>query len=300
MASKGRILQLQNYSVNDGDGIRTTIFFAGCPLRCRWCANPEGYTPKNQILYVASRCIGCRRCEAVCPEGIPFDFQSPQAREHCMGCGACVDACLEKARKNTVTEYTVDEIVAKLESQLRFFRNSGGGVTYSGGECTMQAEFLAELVDAVYDMGLDQAIETSAYFDLEALQPTLDKIDLLFLDIKHMDRDKHLAFTGVDNDLILRNIAALGAQRGGIVVRIPTIMGVNGDDDNISRTAQFVKAHLRDPQIELLPYHPYGVDKYVQLGMPYDEGEFRTPTQEELQHLTDIIEREGVRAVSFK
>ena len=96
MASKGRILQLQNYSVNDGDGIRTTIFFAGCPLRCRWCANPEGYTPKNQILYVASRCIGCRRCEAVCPEGISFDFQSPQARERCTGCGACAEKCPKK------------------------------------------------------------------------------------------------------------------------------------------------------------------------------------------------------------
>lgn len=299
MAIKGRILQLQNYSVNDGNGIRTTIFFAGCPLRCRWCSNPEGYTPRNQIMYIASRCIACRRCEDVCPKHINFDFTSPAARESCIGCGACADICWEKARKNTVESYTVSDIVDHLKRQLRFFYASGGGVTYSGGECTQQIEFLSALVDAVYDMGLSQAIETSAYFDLQNVKPALDKIDLLFLDIKMMNREKHIQFTGVANDQILRNIAALGAERSGIVVRIPTIMGVNGDDDNVRETARFVKAHMRDPQMELLPYHSYGADKYAQLGMPYDDASFRTPSEEELNHLKHIVRDEGVRVVSF-
>lgn len=299
MAIKGRILQLQNYSVNDGNGIRTTIFFAGCPLRCRWCSNPEGYTPRNQIMYIASRCIACRRCEDVCPKHINFDFTSPAARESCIGCGACADVCLEKARKNTVESYTVSDIVDHLKRQLRFFYASGGGVTYSGGECTQQIEFLSALVDAVYDMGLSQAIETSAYFDLQNVKPVLDKIDLLFLDIKMMNREKHIQFTGVANDQILRNIADLGAERSGIVVRIPTIMGVNGDDDNVRETARFVKAHMRDPQMELLPYHSYGADKYAQLGMSYDDASFRTPSEEELNHLKHIVRDEGVRVVSF-
>lgn len=299
MAIKGRILQLQNYSVNDGDGIRTTIFFAGCPLRCRWCSNPEGYTQRNKIMYISSRCIACGRCAEVCPEGINFDFTSPKARERCTGCGACADACLEKARKNAVTEYTVADIAAKLKPQLRFFYKSGGGVTYSGGECTQQIEFLSSLADAVYDMGLQQAMESSACFDLQEVKPVLDKMDLLFFDIKLMNREKHVQFTGAANDVILSNIAAVGAERRGIVVRIPVIMGVNGDDANVRETARFVKVHLQEPQIELLPYHSYGADKYAQLGMPYDDAQFRTPSEDEMKHLKEIVQREGVRIVSF-
>ncbi len=299
-ASKGRILQLQNYSVNDGDGVRTIVFFAGCPLRCRWCANPEGYTGQNNILYISSRCICCGRCAAACPEGVGIDLNDPAERAKCTGCGACVDACLENARKNTVTEMTVGEVIKKLETQMLFFRNSGGGVTYSGGECTSQPEFLAELVSEAYDMGLNQAMETSGYFELTELQPTLDRIDLLFMDIKHMDPEKHLHFTGVSNERILANIAALGQSREGIVIRVPTIMGINGDDGNIRATARFVKRHLRDPRMELLPYHSYGEDKYRQLGMTYEADLFRTPTADELSRLNAIIEDEGVRVVSYK
>ena len=226
--SKGRILQLQNYSVNDGEGIRTIVFFAGCPLRCLWCANPEGYTGQNQIMYLQSRCIHCGRCTRVCPVRVGMNLNDPSERVKCNGCGQCVDVCLEKARKNTVTEMTVDEILNKLETQMLFFHNSGGGVTYSGGECTAQPEFLADLVNQVYDMGLNQAMETSGHFDLKRLKPTLDKIDLLFMDIKLIDSEKHAAFTGIDNRRILNNIAALGKERKGIVVRVPTIMGING------------------------------------------------------------------------
>ena len=300
MACKGRILQLQHYSVNDGEGIRTIVFFAGCPLHCRWCANPEGYTPENQILFIASRCVQCGRCTAVCPQHIGWDLNDAAARHACIGCGACVDVCLEKARTHTVAEYTVKEIVEKLASQQLFFRNSGGGVTYSGGECTSQSQFLSELVDAVYDMGLDQAIETSGFFDLSLLRPVLDKIDLLFIDIKLMDREKHKQYTGVDNSLILRNIAEIGTHRTGVVIRVPTIIGINGDDGNIRKTARFVKTHLQDPKMELLPYHSYGADKYMQLGMTYDESSFGTPSEEDMARLNAIIESEGVTVVSYR
>lgn len=299
MVSNGRILQLQNFSVNDGEGIRTIVFFAGCPLHCQWCANPEGYTPQNQVLFIASRCIQCGRCTEVCPQGIGWNLNELASRVKCTGCGICVDACLEQARKNAVQTMTITEIVRKLESQLSFFRSSSGGVTYSGGECTAQPEFLATLVDEVYDMGLDQAMETSGYFKLEKIQPIIDKIDLLFMDIKVMDSEKHRLFTGVSNDVILDNIARLGAIRKGIIIRVPTIMGVNGDDDNIRATARFVKKHLQEPKMELLPYHSYGADKYTQLGLSYDETLFRTPTKEELAYLHAIIEREGVQVVSY-
>lgn len=300
MACKGRILQLQHYSVNDGDGIRTIVFFAGCPLRCQWCANPEGYTANNQIFYIASRCTHCGSCEAVCPQQISWDFQDPAACSRCIGCGLCASVCAEQARKNTVTEYTVEEIVQQLESQRMFFRQSGGGVTYSGGECTSQPVFLHALVQEVYDMGLNQAMETSGYFDLNTVWPILEKIDLLFMDIKVMDRHLYQQVTGVDNERILQNIAAIGARRTGIVIRVPTIMGVNGDDENIRQTARFVKRHIQEPKMELLPYHQYGADKYDQLGMSYSDADFRTPTSEELAHLNGILEAEGVQVVSFK
>lgn len=297
---KGKILQLQHYSVNDGDGIRTIVFFAGCPLHCRWCANPEGLQVKNRILYIASRCVGCGRCTAVCPRQIGCDLNAPGEREKCIGCGACVKACLEHARKNTVTEMTVGQVLEWLEKEMIFFRESGGGVTYSGGECTQQPEFLHALAQSVYDLGLDQAMESSGYFSLEKLQATLDLMDLLFMDIKHMDRDKHRQYTGVDNELILKNIAALGAQKKNIVVRIPTIMGINGDEDNIRRTARFVKQHIPNPRLELLPYHSYGADKYRQLGLSYEESAFRRPSEEELDLLKKIVEAEGVEPVSFR
>ena len=300
MNIKGRILQLQHYSVNDGDGIRTIVFFAGCPLRCRWCANPEGLQARNRIMYIASRCIGCGRCTAVCPQQVGCDLNAPGEREKCIGCGACVKACLEHARKNTVTEWTVQQVLDWLEKNLLFFRESGGGVTYSGGECTRQPEFLEALARAVYDMGLNQAIETSGYFPLEKLQPTLDLLDLLFIDIKHMDRDKHRQFTGVDNGLILQNIAALGEQGKNIIVRVPTVMGVNGDEENIRNTARFVRQRLPNPKMELLPYHSYGADKYTQLGLPYEEDAFRRPTEEELARLRQVIKAEGVETVSFR
>ena len=237
MNTKGKILQLQHYSVNDGDGIRTIVFFAGCPLRCRWCSNPEGWEARDRILYIASRCIGCGRCTSVCPRQVGCDLNAPGERDKCVDCGACVKACLEHARKHSVTEWTVQQVLDWLEKELIFFRESGGGVTYSGGECTQQPEFLHALAQSVYDLGLNQAMETCGYFPLEKLQPTLDLMDLLFMDIKHMDREKHRQFTGVDNDLILHNIAALGRQKKNIVVRIPTIMGVNGDEENIRNTA---------------------------------------------------------------
>lgn len=299
MASKGRILQLQNYSVNDGDGIRTVIFFAGCPLRCKWCANPEGYTTKNKILYIASRCTVCQRCTTACPQHISYNFSQSNERMICTGCGNCVTACLDGARENTVKTYTVEEILQKLESQLLFFRQSGGGVTYSGGECTSQPDFLNALSAEVYDMGLHQAAETSGYFRLADVLPTIERLDLLFMDIKHMDNEQHILWTGRENEPILRNIVALGARKKNLVIRVPTIMGVNGDDENIRKTARFVKQYLQKPMMELLPYHCYGIDKYMQLGIAYEDFRFRTPTVEELRHLKGIIEDEGVQVVSF-
>ena len=300
MPSNGKILQLQNFSVNDGEGLRTTIFFPGCPLRCQWCANPEGYTSGNKILYISSRCVSCGRCKAVCPEGVGIDLNTPDERKKCTACGKCTAVCLEKARKNTTTEVTVEAVIKQLESQMQFFYGSGGGVTYSGGECTMQPVFLNELVNAVYDLGLNQAIETSGYFSFAEMEETFAKLDSVFIDIKLMDSAKHRFFTGVDNDLILNNISRLGQKRKGIVVRVPTIVGVNADIDNIRATAKFVRNNVQDPCMELLPYHHYGEDKFKQLGMDRDFSRFDTPDRDYMNSLVTVIENEGVRVISYK
>ncbi len=299
MGIKGKILHLHDYSVNDGSGIRTTVFFAGCSLSCRWCANPEGWEERNRILYVASRCVRCGRYVAVCPNGISFDFLAPHDCERCTGCGACTEACLTMASKNIVTEYTAKDIIKHLEQELNVLRRSGSGVAYSGGECTAQAAFLSEISGEVYDTGLSQDMETSGYFDLKELSPVLQRMDLLFIDIKCMDAACHHEWTGVDNGKILKNIAALGKKRGSVVIRVPVIMGVNWDDGNIRVTARFAGKNMREPMMELIPYHSYGADKYTQLGLTYNKEKFRTPSKEELRHLKKIIESEDVRVVSF-
>ena len=300
MPSKGRVLQLQHYSLNDGNGIRTIIFFAGCPLRCKWCANPEGFSTKNHIMYDSTRCTACDECRAACPIGLAPDLNDEKVRRDCTGCGACVTVCLTGARRNSLYEITVEEAVSALEPQRIFFEQSGGGVTYSGGECTQQAKFLCDLSQTMYDLGISQTMETSGYFELDRIRPVLERVDLLFIDIKMMDRERHKYYTGVDNTLILKNIRTLGAEEKQIVIRIPLIMGVNGDDENVKNTAAFVKRYLPYPKIELLPYHEYGKDKYRQLGLVYENTGFRTPSAEELEKCENIIRSQGVEVVSYK
>jgi len=231
---------------------------------------------------------------------LDFDLHNKAVRSQCDGCGCCIPACLDNARKNTVSIWTSEDVIAQLEPQIPYFRQSGGGVTYSGGECTNQPEFLEELVKKVYDLGLNQAMETSATFDFDQVQSILKHIDVLFVDIKHMDSKKHAYYTGCDNEHILSTIARLGRFRNDLVIRIPVIMGVNGDDANIISTARFVKQYIWDPKIELLPYHSYGADKYKQLDMSYPKNMFRTPTAAELNHMNSLIEKEGVQIISFK
>ena len=248
MASKGRILQLQNYSVNDGDGIRTIVFMAGCPLRCAWCANPEGQTRRNAMTHWAE----------------------------------------------------TEDILAELRHQAIFFRQSGGGVTFSGGEATAQPDFLREMVDALYDEGFSLAIETSGYFDYAQMAPTLRKMDTIFIDIKHIDPRQHHAFTGVDNALILQNTRRASDEGLPLVVRIPTIVGVNADDETMTRVFDFFEKNQIRAKLEFLPYHRYGEAKYEKLGLALPDPRFATPSEEQLAHWTAMAEARGIEVVSYK
>lgn len=244
----GYFMEPQNFSVNDGDGIRTIIFFAGCPLKCKWCANPESQSYNN---------------------------------------------CLVK-------EYSVEQLLKIIERQEIFYRNSKGGVTFSGGEATLNKDILRELTNVLYDKAINLAIETSGYFNFDEIKDILEKIDLIFVDIKHMNESKHIFFTGQSNKIILNNIKKMNDLEVPIVVRIPVIEGVNADYDNIVKTAQFVKENIKNPKIELLPYHSFGDEKYEALEIEKPSRNFKTPSTEKVQKLRRLIESKDIEVVSYK
>lgn len=244
----GYIMQIQNYSVNDGEGIRTIIFLAGCPLRCAWCSNPEGQTRDNPMVHWAN----------------------------------------------------TEDIVHEIHRQSIFYRFSGGGVTFSGGEATSQPEFLRELVDRFYNDGYDLAIETCGQFDFHVLAPTLRKMNLIFMDLKHMNREKHRYFTGVENQLILENIRKTTALNVKMVVRVPTIVGVNGNDTDMAEIFRFLRENAPTAGVELLPYHRYGEKKYQQLGRALPEASFQIPTDAQMNHWKEMACDEGLQIVSYR
>jgi len=293
-------MELQNFSVNDGNGIRTIVFFAGCPLSCKWCSNPESITNLDRVAYYEKTCIKCGKCVQVCSFGAGINLNDALERKKCKSCGRCIDVCPTNSRKKLIHKYTSEQIVKMIEKQKIFYRYSGGGVTFSGGEATLQTDMLRELVYEFYDQALDLAIETSGCFNFDEVKDILEKLNLIFVDIKHMDDSKHRFYTGIGNEKILKNVSRLNELKVPVVVRIPVIDGVNSDIENIRKTAEFVKANLAVPKLELLPFHSFGDSKYEALGLEKPSSEFKTPSQEHLRELYKIVENEGVELVSYK
>ena len=244
----GYIMQTQNFSVNDGEGIRTTVFLAGCPLRCAWCSNPEGQT-----------------------------FRNPMTR--------WVEA---------------DELVRDIWHQAVFYRFSGGGVTFSGGEAAMQPDFLRELADRFYDDGISLAIETCGVFEFARLAPVLAKMDLIFYDFKHIDPAVHRKYTGMDNRLILENLPRVAALGVPLVVRIPVVPGFNGDDGTLASMFRWLRENVPDAALELLPYHRFGEEKYRQLGRDLPPERFTVPSPEDMDRWRAMAEAAGLTVVSYR
>ncbi len=306
-------MQIQPFSVNDGEGIRTNIFMAGCPLRCRWCSNPEGFERKELIGWYKRRCIGCGACASVCPEGIGMDMEAPAGSEEtasvtgfekCTSCGACAAACPEEARTRMVTLMDADDVIREVHKHRLFYSYSGGGVTFSGGEATSQPDLLDYLSRELYDSGYSIDLETCGYFDFESVRPSLERMDLIFMDLKHFDTEMHRRYTGVGNELILENIARLGTLGGPapheVVIRIPVIGGVNNSEENIAASAAYVHEVLPGAKMELLPYHSFGRIKYEAIGMPFDQDDLHAPGKEEMKKLRSIAAAQGVTITDYR
>lgn len=296
---RGYFIDVQHFSVNDGDGIRTTLFLAGCNMRCQWCANPESFTTFDKILHTESSCVRCGRCMEVCPYGVGMNLNDPAERKKCRSCGRCVAACPTGSRKSAIQIKSTQEILDEVEKYRLFYRRSGGGITFSGGEATGQFHFLNELSEALYDRGYDLCMESNGNFSYEKLKPVLDRLSMCFIDIKHMDPVAHKRFTGMSNENTLATVQHIGKSSLPLVVRIPVIESVNATDDEVRAIARFVKENVREPRMELLPYHRYGEVKYDALAMHQPSEHFKTPSASRMERLNAIVAEEGVRVERF-
>ena len=282
------VTNIQKYSIHDGDGIRTTVFFKGCHLRCWWCHNPETQKFEPELQVDIPKCTGCGRCAAVCPQKaitISTEGKAVTDRTKCTVCGRCENACLGNFRTLVGREYSVRELVKICMQDQMFYEESGGGVTLSGGEVmAMDPEYIQAVVKALYREGVDVDIDTCGLAPYSSYEAILPYVHTWLYDIKVMDDEKHKKYIGMSNRVILDNLKGIAKAGARIYIRIPTIKEVNGDHESMQEIIDFLKENnIRPPQVNLLPYHSTGSHKYGKLGRDYLAEEMTVPTDEEME-----------------
>jgi pyruvate formate lyase activating enzyme len=291
--AKGVIFDIQKFSLSDGNGIRTTIFLKGCPLKCVWCSNPESQQSGLQRIYWKKKCIGCGRCVRACPIG--KGCQLPGYIICKNQCDLCVQSCPTGALKGTAKSYSVEELAEIVKQDARAYYRSGGGVTFSGGESLFQWQFVREAAQCFRSMLIHSAIETCGFAPWEQLWSAVEFIDLILFDIKHLDSEIHRQYTGEKNELILENLQRLAAKEKEVIIRMPVIKGINDTLEHIDNLILLAKKNKVN-EIHLLPYHAWGRPKHEGLG--YDNfRKFERPSDEELNYLAKQISDGGLKSV---
>jgi pyruvate formate lyase activating enzyme len=297
---KGIIFNIQRFSTEDGPGIRTTVFMKGCPLRCLWCHNVEGINPKPEIVWHEAKCIGCLSCIEACPtqaivktsEGLVTD------RKKCTACGKCAEVCAAKSRELIGRTVTVEDVFNEVLKDNVFYETSGGGVTASGGEPTMQSDFVAELFSKCRTAGIPTALDTSGYVKWEALESILKFTDLVLYDLKELETESHQKHTGVNPVLIWENARKIAGLGKPMWVRTPIVPGYTDSEENIQKIAGLCVNLGNVARLDLLPYHRLGEPKYKTLSLDYKLKGLQPPTREHMERLKEIARRCGVRIVT--
>lgn len=299
---KGLIFDIKRYAINDGPGIRITLFMKGCPLSCVWCHNPEGIAPGKEKLYTRKKCIGCRTCVDTCPRealrltetGIVTD---PAL---CVVCGKCAEVCPTLAMEVSGKNYSVDALMREIEKETVFMDRSEGGVTFCGGEPLMHPDLLLALLKRCGAAGIHRAVDTTLFARPEIVREVTEHTDLFLVDLKLMDSAKHRLFCGVPNERILSNLRLVAEAGKDFFIRIPLIEGINADEENLWRSASFLaELPWRRKTVHLLLYHDIGKGKHEKLGSRYNPEAFpmATPSLQTQERAVAIFREQGIEAV---